>query len=365
MRESICFITSYSGANIDPENFFRDDGCYGSEYSMFETAKRLAVKYDVFITVRKQHNYFMRTHGGINWIAECDYNNWVTFVRPKHIVVMRFVEPFLKMKMPETSNIYFWLHDLLPLFYGVNTPNPKSFMSLINGKVTNYISVGSEVIKNHYVPKWGMDGNKFRVIKNGITLEKDWNPMSSERKPLSFVFSSSEGKGLWRLLDMWPRITEKYPSATLDIFYGYPDAVRAKLAECEKTLTNVRYRGKVSQYQLFEAYKNIDYWLFPCEDEETCSTTTFETAYYGPIQITNKRGALIENVSGIMCDDENFIDRALETIESLESNKFIKKSIRQRQYNFAVKNTWDSRVEQWISMLEGDFAGTVTPIKLI
>ena len=348
MKETICFITSHAGENIEPQDYFRKDGCYGSEYALLETARRLTDTYNVFVTIEKPKDYFVRTHGGINWIADGDFNRWVQYARPQHVVVMRFVAPFVKKYFPTGTKIYYWLHDLIPLFHDPQLHLPDFFTNLMNRFVDRYISVGQQVIDGHYGPKWRMDRNKFTVIKNGITLEKNWDPFSTERRPLSFVFSSSVGKGLWKVLEYWPRIVEKFSSATLDIYYGYPSGDVARLEGMIKDMPSVKYHGKVVQSELFQHYKTIDYWFFPCQEEETCSTTTFETAYYGPIQLTNKKGPLVDNVSGFKFDDgPGFLGMVLETIESLEGNRFIKKSVRKRQFDFACKQTWNSRAEQW------------------
>lgn len=348
MKDSICFITSYGGLNIEPQNMINGkDGCYGSEYALYETAKRLVNDYNVFITVIKPTDYFLRTDG-INWIAEGDYDKWVQYAKPKHIIVLRYISPFMRYFFPKDAKIYLWLHDILPLLHDEKFPIQKQFMSLCNRFVDKYISVGNQVIKNHYVPTWGMDESKFITIKNGITLENNWNVLSTKRKPLSFVFSSSVGKGLWVLLDYWKELIKKFPQATLDLYYGYPLQDVERLNEYLESYPSVKYHGKVSQKELFEVYKVTDYWFFPCKDEETCSTTCFETAYYGPIQITNTKGALIENVSGFKFDDNSsFWENVLRTLESLESNPITKDSIRKIQYQFALENTWDHRASMW------------------
>lgn len=353
MKETVCFVTSVSGNNIEPTDFFRKDGCYGSEYAIFETARRLAQIYDVYVTIGKPEQYFERVDG-INWVSECDFNRWSQYVKPQHIVVVRYVSPFVKLAIPPGAKLYFWLHDVLPLFHDPQIQLPPFFIGLMNRFVDRYISVGSQAIQNHYVPKWKMDPSKFTVIKNGITLEKDWDPVSSVRSPLSFVYSSSVGKGLWRLLEIWPRILKEFPIATLEIYYGYQKSDEDRLREFIEKYPSVTYHGKVAQRDLFAEYKKMDYWLFPCQDEETCSTTTFETAYYGVIQISNDKGPLKENVSGYKFqDNERFVDNVVSTIRQLESDSRLKELIRKRQFKFSLKNTWEHRATQWHNLFKG------------
>lgn len=356
MKESICFITSYSGKNIEPDDYFRDDGCYGSEYSLLETAKRLTDDYNVFITIGKPNDYFKRTHGGINWIAECDYNRWVQYSRPKHIVVVRYSCVFTELFFPPESKIYYWLHDPIPLVYREGPAGfvPKQFISLINRIADRLVSVGNQIIRDSYEPQWGLRSENFTVIKNAVNIEEGWDPLSTTRRPLSFCFTTTPSRGLWPLLEVgWPMILEKFPQATLDLYYGYNAGDKARVEEFVKKYPSITIHGKVKQPELFDAFRTMEYWLYPCTEQETCCTTTFETAYYGPIQITNKKGALIENVSGFKFDEgPDFWKNVVETVESLESNPFIKKSIRMRQYKFSLENTWEKRVEQWKSLFK-------------
>lgn len=352
MRETICFITSYAGLNIEPLEIFRNDGCYGSEYALFETARRLAKDYNVFITVRKERDYYVRTQE-INWIAESDYNRWIKYAKPEHVVVVRFSCAFIENTFPEGAKLYYWLHDPIPLVYWGERTVKKDFMSTLNKHVHKFVSVGNQIIKNSYVPEWGLDGSKFVTIKNGVNVEEKWNPLPVKRKPLSFCFTTTPSRGLWPLLNKgWPLILEKFPEATLDLFYGYNDEDRKKVQEYVAKYPMITIHGKVNQRDLFERYKELEYWLYPCTEQETCCTTCFETAYYGPIQITNKKGALVENTSGFRLEENSrFWQNVVAIIEILETNPSIKTSIRKRQFIYACQNTWDHRAEEWRNLL--------------
>lgn len=346
MKDTVCFVLSFSG-NINPFNIFQKDGLYGSEYAVYETAKRLVNDYNVYITINQPSGVYIR-HDGINYLSECDFNEWSFFTKPKHVVIVRYLSPFFRLNLKYVSNIYYWVHDILPLFHDPFINIPMETINLTNRLCKRYISVGSQCIDNFYKPKWGMDKEKFTVIKNGINLEKDWTfekVLSSPRISLSFVWSSSEGKGVWNLLNFWPKILEKFPTATLHLCYGFDNP---KIQEFIKDYSSIINHGKMLQSDLFNLYKTIDYWFFPNKDQETCGTSCFETAYYGPLQITNTNGPLVENVSGckILMNDF-FYEIVLQGIQFFEENPFEKEKIRKRQYDFAIQNSWDSRIVTW------------------
>lgn len=354
MKETVCFMLSFSGSNIDPYKIFENDSLYGAEYAVYETAYRLTADYNVYITLNQPSGLYIR-HREINWMSECDFYRWSELVQPDHLVVVRHTSPFVRTNLKHVRNVYMWLHDLLPLFVDPIINIPMEIVNCTNRICKNYISVGNQAITDYYVPKWRMDNDLFVVIKNGITLEREWSlqkVLASTRVKKSFVFSSSEGKGLWNLLNYWPTILKMWPDATLHIAYKYDNP---KIFERINNDPSIHYYGKLKQHDLFGLYKQVEYWFFPNADHETCCTTAFETAYYGPIQITNTNGALVENVSGCKIPDgPQFYSVALDGLQFLEENPSIKESIRTRQYNFSLNHTWDHRIPLWKEMFSSE-----------
>jgi len=346
----VVFVTNVSGHNINPDNLYALDNLYGSEYSLYETAKILSDLYTVYITIPKPSGYYRRIQN-INWIAECDFNKMSEYVLIDHLVIMRFMDPFYKLKFDNVVNIYYWLLDTIPLLQHY----PRESLNLTNRVVKRHISIGTPPIKEFYIPFGILDN--FVVIRCGITPQLNWTLqklLHSPRKPLSFVFSSSVGKGLINILNFWPRLLSRFPTATLDIYYGYSENESQGLLKYIEKYPSIKYHGKSIQRDLWEAYKFIDYWVFPNQDAETSCNTTFETAHFGPIQIANNKCSLNENLSGckipITNVDECFYDIVLDGIEYLETFPAEKTRIRKRQFESSLQNTWMHRRKDWVNL---------------
>lgn len=349
-KKVVVFVTNACGQNINPANIYGMDNLYGTEYTLYETARVLSDIYTVYITLPRSAGFYMRTNG-INWISEFDFNEMNRYVHVDHLVILRFMEPFYKLRLDNVDNIYYWLFDIIPLLQGY----PRDSINLTNRIVKRYISMGNPPISQFYLPYGFAD--KWTAIRGAIKPVENWSIQSllaSPRKPLSFIYSSSIGKGLINLLTIWPLIVKRFPGATLQICYGYtPDEYRA-ISSYFPGDKSVDYVGKVEQKALWEKYKNTDYWFFPNADAETCCNTTFETAHFGPIQITNNKCALDENVSGCKIPitevDRKFVDIVLDGIEYLEMHPHEKVRIRKRQYAFSLENTWMHRKQDWINL---------------
>ena len=138
------------------------------------------------------------------------------------------------------------------------------------------------------------------------------------RKPFSVGYFSSYDRGLECLLDMWPKIKEQVPEATLDIYYGWNsyDAVHAKNPERMKwkwqmirkfsQLDGVTEHGRVDHQTLANEMKEIKVWAYPTEFTEIHCITALKTQEAGMIPVTTNVAALQETVkNGIQvdCDD--------------------------------------------------------------
>jgi len=314
----------------------------------------LSDTYTIYITLPRPSGYYCRK-SGINWMAECDFNKLSEFVRIDHLVIMRFVQPFFTLSTNNVENIYYWLVDLHPLLQNY----PRDSINMINRIVKRFISIGTPPIQQYYIP-YGLRDN-FKVIRGGVTPQPNWsihNLLKSPRTPLSFVYSSSIGKGLINLLNFWPRLLSRFPSATLNIYYGYSETESRQILQYISNFPSITYHGKCLQSVLWEKYKNIEYWLFPNADAETSCNTTFETAHFGPIQISNNKCALDENISGckipIVNVNDCFYDIVLDGIEYLETHPLEKNRIRKRQYEFSLQNTWNHRKADWVNLFDSD-----------
>lgn len=130
------------------------------------------------------------------------------------------------------------------------------------------------------------------------------------KKPYSVGYFSSYDRGLECLLNMWPKIKEQVPEATLDIYYGWNsfDAVHTKNPEMMKwkwqmirKLNDLKDQGvteygRVDHKTLAQKMKEIQVWAYPTEFTEIHCITALKAQRAGCIPVTTKVAALAETV---------------------------------------------------------------------
>lgn len=157
-----------------------------------------------------------------------------------------------------------------------------------------------------------VEEQKICRTRNGLDparfADVDWRA-----KLPAFVYSSSPDRGLDVMLDLWPRIKELAPGATLDIFYGFGqwrrlnaknkrglliiDYMENRVAEICKEGVGVTHHGRVGQDELAEAHKRAMVWLYPTAFAETYCITALEAQAAGCIPITSNLAGLAETAS--------------------------------------------------------------------
>lgn len=351
----IYFITSYAGQLLHPETFHEQ--CYGSEFALVEIASRLGKDYDVIVfseTPRGYNKHIMN----VTWRSSQDYQEVIESSTPDIIIISRYINTFLDYFIPDGPKVYVWLHDLVPHMQHHTGMIPIGYMGCVIPRVTKWIPVGNQMVVekslggNVHLSKYGITPKMCYTIKNGITIEKGWDPLKHKKNRHSFIYSSWAEKGLWNLLDNWEGVLKIMPDAVLNVYYSHTEDEQKRFREYKARYgDSIVHHGRVEQKSLFEAMKKTEYWLFPNEFPETCCTTAMEMAYYGVIQITNSRGALKENVCGCMINrdecDETFWRTALDVLETCRDDDHLREIIIKKQFEWSKEQTWDVRAERW------------------
>lgn len=335
--------TFYAGQIIDPE-CFESKPVFGSELALLEIFKRME---GVCVFISKPSGYIYE-YCGITWRSTEDWNNLIKINAPKHIVISRYIGSMCDLIMPFSSKIWLWVHDIQPHpAYNGQQLSP-SFTNNMSRRIAGIITVGDAQRDEIIIPQYKIPIELFKTIKNGINLVPiPWK----KRAPMSFVYASAPNRGLNFLLNMWPKILEEWPYATLQIFHGLSEQDIKAIQN--SGLERVSPMGKVTQKTLFEKLQLIDYWVYPCSFFETCCTTAIEMAYHGPICITNDLGALKENNVSILINTKEFTEtKIIDILRDLEANPEKKNDLRQRQYNWAKEQSWDNRADEWKKLLK-------------
>lgn len=157
------------------------------------------------------------------------------------------------------------------------------------------------------------------------------------KRKYSVGFFSSYDRGLECLLDMWPKIKEHLPEATLDIYYGWNmfDQMHAKNPAMMKWKWQMIRKihdveaidhGRVNHQELASAMKEIEVWAYPTEFTEIHCITALKAQEAGCIPVVTNVAALKETVvngfkidaTDIYTNEEAQNEFILAVIEALE-----------------------------------------------
>jgi glycosyltransferase involved in cell wall biosynthesis len=357
--KNLIFITSYAG-NFNGQDYKNRKEIYGSELACINIALQLSKWYNVIVFVNDDID---RTTDNVRYVRWSDYNSICNQYVIDICIVSRYINFFLYNKN-HAKKVYIWVHDkdIHPAYNGTVLPeNGVPLLFNILPQIDKIVCVGKTQMDELFHKELNLPYDKLCYIPNGITRKEsateykskiaNLEKLLSKKRKNSFVFCSSPDRHLSILLKLFPKITEILGNATLDIYYSELPNDCKILAKDQK---NVKVHGKVSHDVLMKELERIEYWVYPTKFFETCCTTAFETAYHGCLQITTKVGALKENIKGIVIDldpdSEAFEQELLKTLESLTPE--LKKRIVERQYLWAIEQTWENRGLVWQKLIE-------------
>ena len=291
-------------------------------------------------------------------------NDYYLFIKQNYIhtcIVSRFSEYLPVTYKGYTENVYFVVHDLTPT--GIIIPldkKLKKIFCLTEWHVEFFTQIFPS-LKNITVPfYYGIDFNKFKSDKGGNDI--------SLKEQYKFIYSSFPNRGLLQLLQMWPKICEYQPLASLHIYCDIDGKwinnvegemmcqIRDLITEygVEQNNMNIYYHGWVNKQVLADAWLTADIWFYPCTFMETFCLTALEAALTKTLVITNDLAALQNTVEerGVIikgdAKDIEWRENALINIKKYltPENEHIKNELIERNFEWASKLSWESRAKK-------------------
>jgi hypothetical protein len=303
---------------------------------------------------------------GVEYIPIINYPPFIKNVEFHTCVISRFSEYIPAAIYGKAENVYLVLHDLTP-----------------SG---NVIPIHEKLKKIFCLSEWHVEYflNIFQQFKDitmpfyyGIdeTFSKKTNQdfaQPVEKVEDKFIYSSFPNRGLLQLLQMWPRIVDKFPNSNLHIYSDingkWVNNVAGEmmqqirdLLESYKTVEtennkklNIFYHGWVKKTELAEAWKTSQYWFYPCTFMETFCLTAVEAALSKTLAITNGLAALQNTVGdrGICIPGDpmtiEWQDSALEELFSIMGDDASGKreELIERNYEWASKMSWENQAKK-------------------
>lgn len=253
---------------------------------------------------------------------------------------------------PEGSRVFLWLHDIQRAeFY--------------NPSILERIEKIFALSKYHRTNLPDIPDDKFFITTNGIDVSQ-FSENGFKKIPYKCIYASSPDRGLDIVLECWPKIKGKYPSATLDIFYGFTKTYdelhkedynmvkyKEKIMEMIKQ-PGIVYHGRVGHKELADAFMQSSFWIYPTSFTEIFCITAIKSQASGTYPITTDLAALDETVQyGIKINGdirnpevkEKYLSAVLETMG--KDGSLLNKE-REKMKEWALSNySWSNVANNW------------------
>jgi len=317
----------------------------GSETAVAMLAQHLGNTFEVYVCGSVQEEKV----GNVSYI-NFDTLKKISNTTPfRTVIVSRFINFYELFPNVSYHQSFIWGHDVILINIGCSL-DTNTILRKWNHKITGCVCQ-TEWHKNLFLNLYPELTNKISIINNGISIDKFiFKPAKISNR---FIYTSCTERGLDRLLELWPQISESIPDAELFIstYNDFPRNVfEQKLKNTIDTFKNVNHVGKLNKNQLYELMSTSEYWLYPTSFDETSCITAMEMLMSEVICLYYPRAGLMDTLGdyGLKVERGNEI----ETILGLTTK--YKYDIKKRGKEYAVSCDWKNRSETWKSLLFPD-----------
>lgn len=259
-----------------------------------------------------------------------------------YLIVSRYVSDLIYYD--NVKRVYLWVHDQLPIM----SDNSAKCIQNHTKKFKGFITV-SEWQKKHVMNELDIPENNFIMSRNAIYTNR-FVGKNVEKTPFRFIYSSSPDRGLSYLMDMIPKIKERYPETTLYIFAN-KELIDIDTLKIVESLDYVILRPRIKQEELAIEFLKSDIWLYPTDFEETYCITALE-AMAAKCLIATVDFCGLGNIvqgKGIVCEEpiEENINDLLTKLFFVLDKKSLKEYFTEKAYNWAIEQTYENLASEW------------------
>lgn len=156
---------------------------------------------------------------------------------------------------------------------------------------------------------------RIRTIYNWVDrshfqggIDAGWHGIKQSRH---FIYASSPDRGLLKLLELWPRVLDMYPDATLSVFYGWKGAARLgtgmdaswnqRYLKSRRRYEELRHQkgvvevGMVDHYRVALEFQRATALLYPGDFHETFGTVAAKAGAAGCVPVVTCLAGLRES----------------------------------------------------------------------
>ena len=340
----VLFVVGYQKQKWNSNTWY-ESGIGGSEYAVMKLAEVMARSHEVTIC----GDVISST---INDVKYCEYNELELNSHYDVVIATNYIHYLVELAWRNISfdKSYFWLHnlDFYPWWNGVSLEN-NGLDHLSSLDIDNFICV-SEYQASILEKKYPQMRGRIRVISNAISTT-DFLMNLVDKVPNKFVYTSSAERGLSNLLEIWPKIKEMIPDATL--WVATPPYALDIYDSYQKELDGVHFVGALGKIELYNLINSAEYWLYPSQYEETYCITALEMMFGGVKIVSTDTGNLLNLLNGKakLVSHNASNDEFFEAFVDLYNNKPLQETNLRNAKEYALKNTWDIRVNEWYDVI--------------
>lgn len=372
-----------------------------SYHQIYSCLKQMPPKSESVIRPKKPYLCFVVDGGFENWTGRDILTKGMGGSETCMVELARYIQ-----KSGHFQLVVFCRCDYNDIFEGVEYRNLSEYYSFINnnyihscfisryshynaatihGNVENIYMIahdltfsGNVILQNKVrkifcLSEWHVDylSNIFKSLQHmispfyyGINFEMFLKHKNIGKIPYKFIYSSFPNRGLLPLLQMWPFILEKYPSATLYIYSNVDgkwvnsvkpeemEKIRKLMMDYKKNKkidNSLFYEGWVTKEELTKSWMTADIWFYPCTFLETFCHTALESALSKTLAIGRNYGSLKNTIGnrGLLLEGD-FYDEKVQRENLIEVFKLIddkerKHKLIEENYNWALNLSWENR----------------------
>lgn len=348
----------------DPQ---KDTKISGSEYMAMNLAKEFAKQtyLDEDGIVQPKYNVFLfgwfedptmnldyqDVYDNVQYIDYKCFSGFVATYYIDYLIISRFTQ--LLVYNENIENVYLWCHDVSPRTGGdfiLFQTHPKKFKGII---------ALTEWHKKTIFNLTGVPEEMIKISRNAIYTERFINT-SIEKIPFRFIYMADFSRGLSNLIDMIPKIIERYPSSTFAFFTRkdfIPEEYNQKIKILNDQHNNfISLNDRTSQDNISKELLKSDIWLYPTTFTETYCISCLEAMCAGCLVATANLAGLGNVVGdrGITIEPNEPWEKLFEKLCEVLDNPEKKQDYITRAMEWSMKQTYTNLVKEWEEMFENN-----------
>ena len=366
-------ILVYTGYHEQPlsKDRYINEGCGGTEYCAIKLAEALVKKGHQVVLSGYVNN---KIQDGVHYIHLEDLQRYQSpislndnklrgYTHYDVVIAQQYIHYFkeLARKQITFDKSLFWLHNE-DTWYSwcrgkVMKNNGREY--LYRGDMNGVVGVSKyheDILKDNF-KALGSNTRDFNTyihsIDNAID-PIDWENQTQHKIPGRIIWSSAPDRGLDLILENWAHWRTLVPELSLVV------ACPPYSEGWDKGDVNqdgIEWVGSLNPEQLRAEQLKAEYWVYSSDYKETYCITALEAMMAKCKIITNGAGNIINLMdggkNGTIVDDSP--DEIIYNIIADKNDKTVayKNLIKlQNAHQFAVKQTWDTRVNEWLDLIE-------------